>query len=164
MAAVDPRVHRRNEYWHDPNAPTANSLVPAAMLLVIDAEGRLLLQCRRDTGQWAIPGGKQELGEAPSTCAVREAEEETGVRARVTGLLGVFSDPDHVVEYTSDGEVRQEFEITLLGEPVSGNPSGTAESSHAAWIAPHELDNYDIHPTMRRQIDAYLSGSYPVVD
>ena len=80
-------VHRRIEHWHDEQAPKANSLVPASNLLVVNELGELLLQRRRDTGQWALPGGKQDIGESPSQCAVRECEEETGVRARVTGVL-----------------------------------------------------------------------------
>jgi 8-oxo-dGTP pyrophosphatase MutT (NUDIX family) len=46
----------------------------------VDDSGRILMQCRRDTGQWALPMGKMEIGETPSQCAVRETEEETGVR------------------------------------------------------------------------------------
>jgi 8-oxo-dGTP pyrophosphatase MutT (NUDIX family) len=62
---------RRIEYLNDPAAPKPNSLVPAAGVLAVDAHGRVLLQQRSDTGQWAIPMGKQELGETPSQCAVR---------------------------------------------------------------------------------------------
>ena len=157
-------MHRRIEHWHNNNAPKPNSLVPASNMLVVNPTGELLLQRRRDTDQWALPGGKQELGETPSQCAVRECEEETGVLARVTGLLGVYSDPKHLVEYTSDGEIRQEFEITLIGEPVSGAPASNDEASDVRWISPAHLDSYDIHPTMRRQIDDYLNNRYPVVD
>lgn len=167
MAAVegaDQVVHPRIEHWHNNDAPQPNSLVPASNMLAINESGELLLQRRRDTGQWAIPGGKQDLGETPSACAVRECEEETGVLAHVTGLLGVYSDPAHLVEYTSDGEVRQEFEITVLGEPVSGKPTANEEASDVAWIAPGDLDKYEIHPTILRQINDYLSGRYPVVD
>lgn len=154
----------RIEHWHNPDAPVANSLVPASNLLVVDDEGRILLQRRRDTGQWALPGGKQELGETPSQCAVRECEEETGILAKVTALLGVYSDPAHLVEYTSNGEVRQEFEITLIGVPVSGVPSSNDEASEVAWFTRDDLEDLDIHATMRRQIDDYFAGRHPVVD
>lgn len=167
MAAVEGTgyvVHRRIEHWHSDDAPAPNSLVPASNMLVVNPAGGILLQRRRDTGQWAIPGGKQELGETPSACAVRECEEETGVRARATGLLGVYSDPAHLVEYTSDGEVRQEFEITIIGEPVSGEPAANDEASDVAWVAPGDLGQYEIHPTILRQINDYLSGGYPIVD
>ncbi len=97
----------RIEYWNDPAPPKPNSLVPACGVLAVDEQGRVLLQRRRDTGQWAIPMGKQELGETPSQCAIRETQEETGILTELTGILGVYSDPGHIVAYT-DGEIRQE--------------------------------------------------------
>jgi 8-oxo-dGTP pyrophosphatase MutT (NUDIX family) len=112
----------RTEYWNDPQAPKPNSLVPACGVLATDAEGRMLMQRRRDTGQWAIPMGKMELGETPSQCAIRETREETGVLTEITGILGIYSDPGHIVAYT-DGEIRQEYEVILLGRPVSGTPA-----------------------------------------
>jgi len=153
----------RIEHFQNPSAPTPNTLIPASNLLVVDDQGRILLQRRRDTGQWALPGGAQDIGETPSECAIRECEEETGVQAEVVGLIGVYSDPSHIVEYT-DGEVRQEFELTLLGRPLSGSPTATSESSEARWIRPDVLDDLDIHATMRRQLTDYLSGNYPRVD
>jgi 8-oxo-dGTP pyrophosphatase MutT (NUDIX family) len=89
----------RVEYLNDPAAPRPNSLVPAAGVLAVDEHGRILLQRRRDTGQWAMPMGKQELGETVTQCAVRETAEETGITVEVTGLLGIYSDPGHVVFY-----------------------------------------------------------------
>jgi ADP-ribose pyrophosphatase YjhB (NUDIX family) len=84
----------------------------------------VLLQRRRDTGQWAIPMGKQEFGETVAECAVRETQEETGVTMAVTDLLGICSDPGHIVAYT-DGEVRQEYEVILASRPVSGERQPT---------------------------------------
>ncbi len=121
----------RVEYWNDPQAPQPNSLVPACGVLATDDEGRILLQRRRDTGQWAIPMGKMELGETPSQCAIRETREETGVLTEITGILGIYSDPGHIVAYT-DGEIRQEYEVILLGRPVSGTPAANDEASHVA--------------------------------
>jgi 8-oxo-dGTP pyrophosphatase MutT (NUDIX family) len=154
----------RIEYLNDPAAPKPNSLVPAAGVLAVDGAGRVLLQRRRDTGQWAIPMGKQEFGETVTQCAVRETEEETGVRVEVTGLLGVYSDPGHIVYYDSDGETRQEYEVILLGRPVSGEPTANDEASAAGWYAPGELAALDIHPTQRRQLRDWLDGTHPHVD
>jgi 8-oxo-dGTP pyrophosphatase MutT (NUDIX family) len=95
----------RLEYWHDPEAPTPNTLVPASGVLAVNERGEILLQRRRDTGQWALPMGKQELGETIAECAIRETKEETGVDVAITGLVGIFSDPSHIIAYT-DGERR----------------------------------------------------------
>lgn len=153
----------RVEFWNDEDAPAANSLVPACGVLAVNEVGEILLQCRRDTGQWALPMGKQEIGETAAECAVRETEEETGVLVEVSGLLGIFSDPAHIVAY-SDGEVRQEYEVTLLARPVGGAPAVNDEASGVRWVGPDALDELDIHPTMRRQIQHWLDGDYPHVD
>jgi 8-oxo-dGTP pyrophosphatase MutT (NUDIX family) len=160
----------RTDYFHDPRAPKANSLIPAAGILAVDDAGRLLLQRRRDTGQWAIPMGKMELGETPTECAVRETLEETGVTVEPTGLLGIYSDPLFIVAYddhddpTVFGEVRQEFEITLIGRPVAGSPTVNDEADAVRWFDPSELAALDIHPRMRQQLGDYLSGVRAHVD
>ena len=153
----------RVEYWNDPAAPKPNSLVPACGILAVDDLGRVLLQRRRDTGQWAIPMGKQELGETPGQCAIRETQEETGVLTEITGILGVYSDPRHIVAYT-DGEIRQEWELILLGRPVSGSPAVNDEASDVRWVAVADLESLDIHPTQWRQLRDWLNGSGPHVD
>jgi 8-oxo-dGTP pyrophosphatase MutT (NUDIX family) len=153
----------RVEYWHDPNAPAPNSLVPAAGVLAVNDRGEILLQRRRDTGQWALPVGKQEIGETVTQCAIRECAEETGVEVEIIGLLGIFSDPYHIVAYT-DGEVRQEYEVTLLGRPTGGAPHPSPEASDVCWAGPAVLDRLEVHPTMRRQIDHYLAGRFPHID
>ena len=153
----------RVEYWNDPDAPKANSLVPACGTVTVDDAGRILMQCRRDTGQWALPMGKMEIGETPSQCAVRETEEETGVRVEPVGLLGIYSDPGHIVAYT-DGEIRQEYEVMLIARPVGGRPGANDEASDVRWVDPGDLHSLDIHPTQWRQINDYLEGAYPHVD
>lgn len=47
----------RRDYEDDPGAPRANSLVPAASAVVVDEDGRVLLQRRTDNGMWARPTG-----------------------------------------------------------------------------------------------------------
>ncbi len=153
----------RTEYLNDPAAPKPNSLVPAAGILAADGGGRLLLQRRRDTGQWAIPMGKQEIGETLSQCAIRETLEETGITVEVTGILGIYSDPGHIVAY-GDGEVRHECEIILTGRPVSGTPLVNDEATDVAWFTPEELKALDIHPTQWRQIRDWLDGTCPHID
>ena len=153
----------RMEYWNDPVAPKPNSLVPACGVLAADDSGRVLLQRRRDTGQWAIQMGKQELGETPSQCAIRETLEETGVLTELTGILGVYSDPRHIVAY-SDGEVRQEWELIFLGRPVSGTPTVNDEASDVCWVEPGDLEALDIHPTQWRQLRGWLTRARPHVD
>ena len=68
----------------------------AAYVLCRDGEGRILLTRFRhaehlDSGKWTMPGGGMEWGEEPAETAARELEEETGLRADIGRVLGVFS-------------------------------------------------------------------------
>lgn len=67
--------------------------VPAAGVILPGRAGILLVRRRFDpaAGAWCLPAGFMEYGEAPERCAVRELLEETGVRARLTGLFGVYA-------------------------------------------------------------------------
>lgn len=112
---------RRIDYYHDPNAPRANSIVVAVTAFIQDDTGRILMIRRTDNDLYAIPGGAQEIGETISQTVVREVREETGTTVAVTGLIGVYSDPAHLIAFT-DGEVRQEFSLCFRAEPVEGEP------------------------------------------
>lgn len=74
------------------------------------------------------------MGESIAATAVRETEEETGIRCEITGLVGIYTNPHHVIEYTSNGEVRQEFSIVFTARPVSGTPRASSESSEVIWF------------------------------
>ena len=57
-------------------------------------EAVVLVRRKNPPPGWAIPGGFIEYGESAEQCAVREAKEETGLDIRITGLLGVYSEPE----------------------------------------------------------------------
>ncbi|MBT2446789.1 NUDIX domain-containing protein [Streptomyces sp. ISL-43] len=152
----------RRDYEDDPQAPKANSLVPAASAVVVDEGGRVLLQRRTDNGMWALPGGKMELGESLGDCAVRETFEETGVTVEITGIVGTYTNPGHVFSY-DDGEVRQEFSICLLARPTGGSLRVSDESFEVAWFTPEAVDDLPMVPAIRRRIDDWRAGRGPAI-
>ena len=143
----------RQEYYHDAEAPPANSMTPTAFAAVRDDQGRVLLVRRRDSGNWELPGGRVELGESATTAAEREVVEESGVAIKVTRLAGVYTDPGHVMVYPATGEARQQFAVCFHALPLDGQPDPDHEETcEAAWIDPTRLDTMPIHPSMRIRI------------
>ncbi|MBF6149360.1 NUDIX hydrolase [Nocardia nova] len=141
----------RTDYLDDPKAPAANSLKVAVSAVVRDGDGRILLIRRTDNDRYSIPGGGMELGETVADAVVREVEEETGVLVRATTLVGVFSNPNHVIAY-DDGEVRQEFSICFAAEPIGGELRSSSESKEVLWVDPADIAGLDIHPSVRERI------------
>jgi ADP-ribose pyrophosphatase YjhB (NUDIX family) len=147
----------RIDHYRSPDAPAANSIVVAVTAFVRDEAGRLLLIRRTDNDLYAIPGGALELGETLTQTVQREVMEETGIAVEVTGLIGVYSDPEHVIEFT-DGEVRQEFSICFRADPTGGDLRTSDESKEVLWVAPSDLDALNIHPSIRLRIHHGLEG------
>jgi 8-oxo-dGTP pyrophosphatase MutT (NUDIX family) len=149
---------RRIDYLDDPNAPEANSLVPSVNSIVVNDQGQILLIQRTDNGNWSLPGGAMDLGESIRQAAIRETLEETGIHTEVTGISGIYTNPNHVLHYTSNDEVRQEFSVVFTGRPVAGEPTPSSESSRVEWVSPEDLGNHPMHASMRKRLDHYLSG------
>ena len=149
---------RRIDYIDDPDAPKANSLVPSVNAIVTNATGHVLLIERTDNGNWSLPGGAMDLGETIRQAAVRETLEETGVHIEITGINGIYTDPRHVLHYTSNDEVRQEFSVVFIARPLSGEPTPSNESSRVEWVSPDELDGLQMNPSMRKRLRYFQSG------
>ncbi|HET6915599.1 MAG TPA: NUDIX domain-containing protein [Acidimicrobiales bacterium] len=149
---------RRIDYYDDPNAPKANSLVPSVNSIVLNDEGAILLIRRTDNGNWSLPGGAMDLGESLGQAAVRETLEETGIHTELTGISGIYTDPKHVLKYTSNGEVRQEFSVVFTAKYVSGEPTPSSESSHVEWVARRDIGNRPMHPSMAKRISRFMDG------
>ena len=62
-------------------------LMPAASVLVLDVDGRVLLQHRSDDGSWCLPGGAAEVGSSFLRTALAELHEETGIEASPDDLV-----------------------------------------------------------------------------
>jgi 8-oxo-dGTP pyrophosphatase MutT (NUDIX family) len=148
-------VGRRIDYHDDPEGPRANSIVPSVNVAVINDGGEVLLVRRSDNGNWALPGGAVDLGESLTQAAVRETLEETGIACEVTGLSGIYTDPGHVVLYTSNGEARQEFSIVLTARATGGEPARSSETSEVRWVPPGELGAYAMDSSMRLRVRHY---------
>jgi ADP-ribose pyrophosphatase YjhB (NUDIX family) len=147
---------KRIDYLDDPEAPEATSLVPSVNVGVRNDDGELLLIRRTDNDNWAMPGGSMDIGETIAEAGVRETREETGVECEIVGLVGVYTNPKHVMLYTSNGEVRQECSVVFAARATAGEPATSSESSEVRWVAASDVDRYPMHPTMRQRVGHVL--------
>ncbi|WP_395294983.1 NUDIX hydrolase [Kitasatospora hibisci] len=145
----------RTEFYDDPNAPKPNRLVVAASAVVTDDDGCILLQRRTDNGLYALPGGTMDLGESLPGAAVREVREETGLDVEITGLVGTYTDPRHVIAY-SDGEVRQQFNVCFTVRITGGELRISNESTDLQFVAPDAIGDLPMHHTQRLRLRHFL--------
>ena len=147
---------RRIDFHHDPGAPAANSIVPSVNVAVTNEAGEVLLIRRSDNDNWALPGGAVDIGESLTQAAVRETREESGIECEITGLSGIYTDPGHVMLYTSNGEVRQEFSIVLTARAVGGQARTSGETTEVRWVPPAELTGFQMDRSMQLRVQHFI--------
>lgn len=145
----------RVDYFNDPKAPKINSLVPSASAIVLNQEGKILLQLRSDTHVWALPGGAMEIGETIGQTAIRETKEETGLDVQPEYIVGVYTNPHHVVAL-SNGEVRQQFSICFACHLLGGSIRVSDESLEVGFFSSKEIEKLEMHPSIRLRIRHFL--------
>ncbi|MDP9864865.1 MULTISPECIES: NUDIX hydrolase [Streptosporangium] len=146
--------------FHDaPDAPAPNSLVPSVNVVVTNEASEILMIRRSDNDNWAVPGGAIDLGESLPDRTIREALEETGIRCEITGLVGTYTDPRHVILYTSNSEARQEFAIVLTGRAIAGEPTPSDEPREVRWAPRDEVDSLAMDRSMRLRLGHFLDNA-----
>ncbi|WP_232337424.1 NUDIX domain-containing protein [Thermoactinomyces sp. CICC 23799] len=145
----------RKDYYHAPDAPKPNSIVPAASAVVLNYDGKILLHKRKDNALWSLPVGAMELGESIEETIIREVKEETGLDIKVEKLIGIYTDPGHRIAY-DDGEVRQQFSICFECKVTGGELSVSEESHQVGFFGVEEIEQLDMHPAQRVRINDHL--------
>jgi 8-oxo-dGTP diphosphatase len=115
-----------------PVAPAASEL-PVPTVGVVCLRGDQVLLIKRGTpprlGQWSLPGGRLEWGETTKVAALRELAEETGVQAKLLGLVDVL---DGLFTSRTTGETTRHYVMIdyaarwVSGEPVAGDDAAQA--------------------------------------
>ncbi|HET6462842.1 MAG TPA: NUDIX hydrolase [Candidatus Krumholzibacteria bacterium] len=108
---------------------TYRNPVPAAGIILIE-DGNILMVRRKfepRAGLWTLPAGFLEYDEHVEACAVREAEEETGLRVELTRLFGAYMAMD-------DPRVQVVL-LLYLARRIGGKLTPGDDASEAAFFA-----------------------------
>jgi 8-oxo-dGTP diphosphatase len=98
---------------------------------IVEKDGRIVLLQRAidpQKGMWVIPGGFVDRGEEVIAAAMRETEEECGIRTRIKRLQGVYSYPGKPVVV-----------VVYVAEPVSGELIVGDESMAMKLVSPEAI-------------------------
>lgn len=133
-------------------------LMVGAAVLVLDAENRLLLLKRSDSGCWGPPGGALEPGERVEEAAQRETREETGLEIGAMALFGVFSGPELYYKYPN-GDETYNVTIVYLARDWRGAVQINHEHTEFRWFALPDIPA-DISPPIIPVIEQFKAGAY----
>jgi len=128
-------------YKYPRPAVTADCIV-----ITKEAEPKVLLIERGDEPFkrcWAFPGGFMNMDETTEQCAIRELEEETGLRVSEVHQIGAYSKVDR----DPRGRTITVAYLTIIDEPIAVN--GQDDAAKAQWFPLSVLpelafDHYDI--------------------
>jgi len=109
---------------------------PTASVLIMDKDKVLLGIRAQDPGKgkYDVIGGFLKLGECPEAGAIREAEEETGLKIKIISLMGVYMDV-----YSTMGEHTLNF--VYLGKIIGGKMRADDDIAELEWITIDKLPN-----------------------
>jgi len=119
---------------------------------------KVLLTQRTDNGRWCLPGGGMESGESAAQACEREVWEETGLKVRVTRLIGVYSDPDQLVIY-ADGNKAFFVVLSFEAEIIEGELGLSDETTAFGYFTLAEMETMPMHAEHNKRVeDALLGG------
>jgi 8-oxo-dGTP pyrophosphatase MutT (NUDIX family) len=112
------------------------AFVQAAGGIMRNENGEVLLIFRR--GRWDLPKGKVEAGESIEAAALREVEEETGMKAEIIGQQRYYG--YHV--YGTYGTPMLKETVWFEMRPLPGqspHPQAEEQISQAVWVPEAEV-------------------------
>ncbi|NQW24245.1 MAG: NUDIX domain-containing protein [SAR202 cluster bacterium] len=125
-------------------------LRPGASAIIFDeAREKILLTQREDNARWCLPGGGMDPGESAAEACVREVLEETGLVARATKLVGIYTSPNLLIEYP-DGNKIQPTAFSFEAEITGGELGLSDETTAFGWYTVAEMEAMD---TMEHHIE-----------
>ncbi len=105
----------------------------AVNAVIFNDQGEVLLAKRTDNGLWCVPGGHVDLGETLGEACQRELYEETGLKAQVVKLVGVYSDTKGSL-HIAQGPEWHTVRVSFLCKVTGGSLKPSEETSDIRYF------------------------------
>ena len=114
---------------------------------VEDKNGNMLLVKLQHRG-WDTTGGQIEIGENLEEGVLREIYEESGIKASVRCLIGVYSNVGQHLFYDGVTNVPTKVMLDFLCDYIDGEPTISNETSEVIWVPKNTVLSYITAPAM----------------
>ena len=133
--------------------PSRPLIMTSAGTIIINNEGKILLQQRTDNLKWGFPGGSLELGESFEEAAIREAKEEVGLTLKSLKFFNVYSGEKCYNKYPNGHEIYNASAIFICSNYEGELVLDPEETKSAVFFSKDEFPRIsDINPPDRMVI------------
>jgi 8-oxo-dGTP diphosphatase len=121
--------------------------------IAVFREGRVLIATRTkppSDGAFSLPGGRVEAGESLKEAALRELEEEVGVKAEIIA----FNRYVEMIAPDTGSELCQHYVVlSFVGAWISGEGRPGPEAGEVLWAEPSQLGRLKTSPHLREVVE-----------
>jgi len=122
--------------------------IVAAGGYVFDKSGNILIVKTKNRG-WDCPGGQIEIGENIEEGVLREIREESGIKASVRCLVGIYSNVGQHLHYDGVTLVPTKVMLDFICDYIDGEPTTSNETSDVMWVSKNKVLKYITTPSVR---------------
>jgi len=137
-------------------------LLPGVRAVILNDQGKVLLQRRTDLGCWGLPSGAVELDETAFEALKREAREETGLEVCHAEPMALYSGPSQRFKYPN-GEEIQCFSIAFIVPNWTGRPKADGIEGSEVRFWPMDMlpaDLVPIHASRQWHYEVTMHGEF----
>lgn len=136
--------------------------IVAAAGYVFDSKGNILIVKTHNRG-WDCTGGQIEEGESVEEGVIREIFEESGVKATVKCLCGIYSNVGKHLFYDGVTQVPTKVMLDFICEYMDGELTCSDETSEVIWVSGKEVLSYITSPAQIYRFKNMLNFNGKVV-
>ncbi len=115
--------------------------IVAAGGYVFDKSGNILIVKTHNRG-WDCTGGQVEMGENLEEGVLREVLEESGIRASVRSLVGIYSNVGQHLFYDGVTPVPTKVMFDFICDYIEGELQPSDETSEVLWVSREKVLDY----------------------